>query len=178
MKRKNIKKAFKSAIQECEKERYSQSEMKAVDSIEEYERAECNPEIQKKFLTLVTNLVSVKHVLGININKDSISISGNLDNFKSKPSYGSGYTNSSKSLKSSSSEDYVEIRIDRKGFKISRDYRINLSFKDETLFDNILPIIVEKNKTISNELLDNTIDDIMVITKLSRSNNLDELLSE
>jgi len=71
----------------------------------------------------------------------------------------------------------LEVIIDMRGFRINRGWSSRVSYKDDKIFQRLLPDVIEKQKIINKENINEMIDDIMVLTKLSRENNLDELLS-
>lgn len=123
-------------------------------------QCECDPEVVDKMFTLITGLIRFKDKINFNINEDSIVIYGNLEQFKSTKS---------------SIEDYIEITVNKEGFRVSRRYS-NLRFKEPNLFDKLLPTLMELNQSVSGILLEEIVDDVMVITKLSRDSNLEELL--
>ena len=123
-------------------------------------QCECDPEVVNKMFTLITGLIRFKDKINFNINDDSIVIYGNLEQFKTTKN---------------NIEDYIEITVNKEGFRVSRRYS-NLRFKEPNLFDKLLPILMDLNQSVSGMLLEEMVDDVMVITKLSRDSNLEELL--
>jgi CRISPR/Cas system endoribonuclease Cas6 (RAMP superfamily) len=73
-------------------------------------------------------------------------------------------------------EEHIEISISSEGFRLRRNYDNYISFRDENFLEILKPHLVERYKKISKENIKEIIDDVMIITNLSRENNLDELL--
>ena len=109
--------------------------------------------------------MKLKTYLSIDIYDEHISINGDLDR-----------TTPNSSMSKYNSEDVIEIRVDKAGFRFRRSYGNYLSYVDDQMLGKLKPMLIEKNKVISKEIILDTIDDIMVKTNLSRENNLDELL--
>lgn len=136
---------------------YEAKETESSRNILEYDE-----EASKKFFSFVLNLTRLKEKINISIGTKNISISCN--NY-SKKSYSSNKI----------SEESIEIGIDLDGFSIRKDYSNKVTYKDDKMFDKVLPIIKEKNKEINKSILFETIDDFIVNSGLSREINLEEL---
>jgi len=165
MKKKKLKKIAKFILEESKNQKSKNQKVEYTEDcvkaeLEKIHQCECDREVTEKLFTLITGLVKFKNKINFNITNDYISIHGNLDNFKKTRT---------------NMEDYIEIHINKDGFRVSRGYT-NLNFKDSDIFNRILPIVIEANQEVSSHLLEEVVDDIMVITKLSRDNNLEELL--
>lgn len=122
-------------------------------------------ETSDKFYNFMINLVRLRDRLSIYIGTDSISISGDIE-----------YDTPSSQVKRKL-EDFIEIKVDKNGFKLFRSSVTNnhLYFKDENILEKLLPAVIEKNKSISKSMAMEIIDDIMTKTNLSRESNLEKL---
>lgn len=169
MKKSKIKKIALSIFNEVKRLENESMKKNYVEVAEEPFDLSCceyDEEVSKKVLEFATNLIKLKGRLNIRINLDNICISGDLEQFKNHSSSG---------LSNKIREDYIELIITKTGFKL---YRKNhqIAYKDTNLYESLLPFIVGKIQNISKELLSEIVDDVMVITKLSRESNLDKLL--
>jgi hypothetical protein len=125
-------------------------------------------EVSKKFKNFVLNIIKLKDRIRIEVSKDCIYINGNLGIFR---------TSNYQHTKSVPINDAIEIRINKEGFSFCRNYEQTFSFEDKFIYDEIKDQIIEKSKKLNKEILIDMIDDIMVMTNLSRSSNLDEILN-
>ena len=123
---------------------------------------ECSDELRLRVYNLVCGLFEHRDKISFTLTDDIIECSGNLDIFNNVVSY---------------DENYIHISINKKGFRVNKS-RMNLHFKDVLLFPKLYKVLAEKNRQTSIESLNSLIDDVLVLTKISRECNLDELLSE
>jgi hypothetical protein len=170
MKTKKIKKLAKFIFNEVEgmnrKKRYESDAIPMKENVSQ-SNCEYDKEVSDKFFNFVCNLMKLKTYLSIDIYDEHISINGDLDRVK--------YSNS---ISKYNSEDIIEIKIDKTGFRVRRSYGNYLNYLDSEMLEKLKPMLVEKNKIVSKEMIIDIIDDIMVKTNLSRENNLDELLKD
>jgi hypothetical protein len=168
MKTKKIKKLAKLIFNEVEgmnrKKRYASDTIHIKEEVSQ-SNCEYDKEVSDKFFNFVCNLMKLKTYLSIDIYDEHISINGDLDR-----------TTPNSSMSKYNNEDVIEIRVDKAGFRVRRSYGNYLSYVDDQMLGKLKPMLIEKNKVISKEIILDTIDDIMVKTNLSRENNLDELL--
>jgi hypothetical protein len=168
MKTKKFKKLAKLIFDEVEENNRKQrlkSELMPVTESYTHTYCEYDQEVSDKFFNFVCNLIKLKSHLSIEICEDSINIGGDLDRVT--------YSNTPTKY---NSEDIIEVKIDKTGFRVRRSYGNYLNYLDSEMLQKLKPMLVEKNKIISKQIILDTIDDIMVKTNLSRENNLDELL--
>jgi hypothetical protein len=168
MKAKKLKKLAKLIFNEVEENNRKQrlkSDIMPVSESYTHTYCEYDQEVSDKFFNFVCNLIKLKNHLSIEIYEDYINIGGDLDRVK--------YSNSPSKY---NSEDIIEVKIDKNGFRVRRSYGNYLNYLDGEMLEKLKPMLVEKNKIISKEIIIDIIDDIMVKTNLSRENNLDELL--
>jgi len=168
MKSKKLKKLAKLIFNEVEernkKQRFKSDTMPTTES-HTHTYCEFDQEVSDKFFNFVFNLIKLKNHLVIEIYDDYINIAGDLDRIK--------YSNSPSKYVT---EDIIEVKIEKNGFRVRRAYGNYLNYLDSEMVEKLKPMLVEKNKTVSKEMIIDIIDDIMVKTNLSRENNLDELL--
>lgn len=172
----NILQFLKSILPKSRKEKYleiakiiydySRNEMYEAKETESSRNIlEYDEEASKKFFSFVVNLTRLKEKLNISIGNKNISISCN--NYSKKQYSGNKI-----------SEESIEIGIDLDGFSIRKDYSNKVTYKDDKMFDKVLPIIKEKNKEINKSILFETIDDFIVNSGLSREINLEEKIKK
>lgn len=168
MKSKKLKKLARLIYDEVDNQRRindSKLIVKESESGAGYVYCEYDEEVSDKFFTFINNILRLKSHLQIDVNDSSINIYGDLS--RSYSNYSSNKT---------IQEDNIEVRIDSKGFRIRRNYNNYISYLDSNILEKLKPCLLQKNKIISKEIINDIIDDIMVKTNLSRENNLDELL--
>lgn len=172
--KKQIKRKFrflKSILPKSRKEKYLEMakiiyeynrDVYETKSAEHRNTLEYDEEASKKFFSFVVNLTRLKEKLNISIGNKNITI--NCNDY-SKKSYSGNKIN----------EDRIEIGINLDGFSIRKDYSNEVTYRDDKMFDKVLPIIKEKNKEINKSILFETIDSFIVDSGLSREINLEEL---
>lgn len=163
MKNKKAKKLAKFIFNEVK--RYENENTKCVQS-EDLQVCDYDADVSEKFFEFVCNLVKLQGKIDISINSESISLCGDLSQFKNSNS-------NSKSYK----DDYIDIRVTKKGFKIIKSYETNIHYEDTSIFDRLKPILIDEYRNSSKDKMSTIIDDIMVLTKLSRDSNLDKILN-
>lgn len=171
MKKKEIKKIAKKIV-ELVKESDNKKSIKKqyldepIPSREEPDFGYCEHDegVSQKFSKFVLNLIKIKDKVNINLYESGFDIFCDLNKFKT-------------SNKQYNTENTFDIRIDKIGFRIRRNYSNWTSYKDATLFDSIKDQIIEKNQIVSKGLIFETIDDLTVELNLSRENNLEEILA-
>jgi hypothetical protein len=168
MKKKKLKKLAKFIFNEVEgmNNRKRTSELMPIKEEISQSYCEYDQEVSDKFFNFICNLMKLKSHLSIEIYDGYITLYGDLDrvNYSSSPT------------KYSSNEDTIEVKVDRTGFRIRRSYGNYLNYFDDQMLEKLKPMLIEKNKVISKDIVLDIIDDTMVKTNLSRENNLDELL--
>ena len=163
MKNKKIKKLAKLLHEEMRSQE--------VYAITESYLHDADQETSDKFFNFVCNLLKLQGKLNIHITSDNIIISGDLDQFEKTKS--ANWQNGA--VVKTTGE--LEVVVDKFGFRINRGWSSRASYKDDKIFERLLPAAIEIQKVVNKEVINDLIDDIMVLTKLSRENNLKELLS-
>lgn len=173
MKQKKLKKIIKDVVTEClaVQRDYDRPIMKQSYN---GDWAEYDQEVSDKLRTMVLNLLNYKNNLNININDYSLSINtDNLSGVKQTRISTSG------GLTKLSDEDYFSVEIIKdSGFSINKGYNLRSNYKDENIFNEILPIATAKLKEINNQNFTDIWNDVMKESGLMRDNNIDELLKE
>lgn len=156
MKEKNLKKLAKLISNQLNS---------PTKSFEEEYRAEYDSEISDKMKKFILNVINYKENLSINISEKYINIATNdIKNIKKGQSKYSG-----------SDENYLEISVDEKGFYINYGYRKRSRYADDKIFNELLPMIKQRNKEINSENFNEIWEEVMVESGMMRDNNLDEL---
>jgi hypothetical protein len=165
MKKKKIKDLAKKLVKfgrEYDRKRYNEEPVALKEDSSDLNYCEYDEKVSQKFSKFVLNLIKLKDKISINLYEYGFDIFCDLNKFK----------NGSKNY----SENTFDIRIDKIGFKIRRNYSNWTAYKDSEIFNSLKEQIVEKNKIVSKELLFETVDELTVELNLSRENNLDEIL--
>ena len=120
---------------------------------------------------MVLNLSNYKNNINININTDRISISTNditLVKVSTKKSQNTLYNE----------EDFVEMSLTKNfGFSVNYGYRLRSNYKDEKLFDELKPILVQKLKEINADNFNEVWTKLMKESGILRDSNLDEIFN-
>lgn len=164
MKKKKIKDLAKQIVKlgrEYDRKRY-QEPVAIKESDSDLNYCEYDEKVSERFSRFVLNLIKVKDKINIDMYENSFNIFCDLNRYK----------NNSKNY----NEESFDIKIDKVGFRIRRNYANYTSYKDPNIFDSLKDQIIEKNKIVSKELILNTVDDLTVELNLSRDNNLEEIL--
>lgn len=133
--------------------------------------SEYDPEVSEKFKKMVLNLANYKNNININIDSNRVSIStADISNIK-------------KIMKRSSNtlyneDNYVEMSLHKGlGFSINYGYKLRTNYKDEKLFDEIQPILVQRLKEINADNFNEIWTELMRESGVLRDNNLDDILN-
>ena len=167
MKTKKLKKLAKFTFEEVEKSRierearYSLKEESLHNHICEYDKA-----VSNKISNFILNLIKLNSKISIDYQPNYINIHCNLSQFRK---YNSNVP---------TKEESIDIKIDQNGFKVRKDYENPISYQDPNFLESIRPLLLEKIQKISKESIFEVMDDVLVLTKLSRENNLDEILND
>lgn len=138
------------------------------ESIEEFEWSGYDEEVSKKFKIMVFNIIKYRENLNLRIHDDQISItSEDIVAIKGKKRLNAVY----------SEENFLRIDICKKGFHINKGYLKRSSFLDDKIFDEILPFVIESQKTHNSENFTSVWNDIMKDSGIARDNNLDQLFN-
>lgn len=161
-------KKLKRIIEESIKKSIDYHPIGKVKADAEIDLCEYDPEVSEKFKNMIINIIDYTENLNINITNNNINIS----------------CNSVKSIKSNKAhiatdEDYLEISIKKGfGFFLSNGYgRLRSNYKDEKIYDELLPIISNKLKEINSENFNKVFTKIMKDSGLIRDSNLNDLLN-
>lgn len=163
MKKKKIKSLAKQIFKlgrEYDRKGYSGEVAKEEES-SDLGYCDYDENVSEKFSKFVLNLIKVKDKISIELNSNGCGVFCDLNKFKSNKHY---------------TENTFDIRIDKTGFKIRRNYSNWTAYKDPNIFDSLKEQFAEKNKIVSRELLFETVDELTVELNLSRENNLEEIL--
>jgi len=165
-------KKFKKIAEEVAKLISNQlNSMEKPTMIEEY-RAEYDSEVSDKMKKFIINVIKYKENLNISISEKYINIATNdIKNIKKSHSNSNG----NGKLYSASDENYLEISIDEKGFYLNYGYRKRSRYTDEEIFNELLPLVKQRNKEINSENFNEIWEEVMVESGIMRDNNLDEL---
>lgn len=136
--------------------------------IEEY-RAEYDSEVSDKMKKFILNVIKYKENLNISISEEYINIAtSDIKKIKKSNSQNIGKY-------SGSDDNYLEISIDEKGFYLNYGYRKRSRYTDEKIFNELLPLVKQRNKEINSENFNEIWEEVMIESGIMRDNNLDEL---
>jgi len=170
MKSKKLKKLAKFIHEEVRN--YERpSKMKIQEEISNGDWSEYDNEVSEKFKKMVLNLANYRNNININIDDNRVSIStGDITKVKTP------IKRNSNTLYSD--DNYVEMSlIKNMGFTINYGYRLRSNYKDENLFDELKPILVQKLKEINAENFNEIWTDLMKESGILRDNNLNEIFN-
>ena len=148
------------------------NQLHAIESpIREVEyRAEYDSEVSDKLKKFILNVLQYKENLSINISEKHFTISTNdIKNIKKN------HSNSNNSKYSVSDENYLEISVNEKGFYLNYGYRKRSRYTDEEIFNELLPLVKQRNKEINSENFNEIWEEVMIESGIMRDNNLNEL---
>jgi len=161
MKKKKLKKIAKLIYQEV-----NSRESKIRTSETEQFQFEYDEHISEKVYNFILNLVRLESKINIEIKNEYISLYCNLSQFKSY------------NTKNPTKDEYLEVFISKSGFKIIKNHQNQICFSDSSIFEKIKPSLIERYKKVSKENVCDIINDTLILTNLSRENNLDEILKD
>lgn len=169
MKNKKLKKIAKFIHEEVRS--YERpSKMKIQEEISSGDWSEYDPEVSEKFKKMVLNLANYKNNININIDNHRISIStGDIKSVKTPTKRNSNTLYSD--------DNYVEMSLIKDlGFSINYSYKKS-NYKDEKLFDELQPILIQKLKEINADNFNEIWTELMKDSGILRDNNLDEIFN-
>jgi hypothetical protein len=171
MKSKKIKKMAKLIHEEFRNYERESRPMKMSEEISNGDWSEYDPEVSEKFKKMVLNLANYKNNININIDSHRISIStGDITTVKkvNKRSPNTLY----------SEDNYVEMSLVKNlGFSVNYGYKLRSNYKDEKLFDELQPILVQKLKEINADNFNEIWSELMKESGVLRDSNLDDILN-
>lgn len=173
MNKKKLKKLAKLFHEEI---RNYEKESRLVKMSEEISNGDCDwseydSEVSDKFRKMVLNLANYKNNININVDSNRISIST------------SDITTVKKGVKRSSNalyneDSYVEMSLIKNlGFSINYGYKLRSNYKDEKLFDELQPILIQKLKEINADNFNEIWTELMRESGVLRDNNLEDILN-
>ena len=166
MKKKKLKKIAHLLHIEVENYRRKREEMYAIKEISIHNHiCEFDEEVSNKIFNFILNLIKLQSKISIDYQENYINLHCNLNQFRK--------SNSNYPTK----EESIDINVDKSGFKIRKDYDNYISYQDPLFLDKLKPHLMERYRNISKDTINEIMDDVMVLTNLSRENNLDELLN-
>lgn len=171
MKSKKIKKMAKLIHEEFRNYERELRPMKMSEEISNGDWSEYDTEVSEKFKKMVLNLANYKNNININIDSNRISIStGDITTIKSQLKQ--------KSNTLYNDDNYVEMSLVKNlGFSINYGYKLRSNYKDEKLFDELQPILVQKLKEINADNFNEIWTELMRESGVLRDNNLDDILN-
>lgn len=130
-----------------------------------------DPEISEKFKKMILNLATYKNNININVDDSRISVSvGDITKVKTPVKRSSNVLYSE--------ENYVEMSLHKGlGFSINYGYKLRTNYKDEKLFDELKPILIQKLKEINADNFNEIWTELMRESGVLRDNNLDNILN-
>jgi hypothetical protein len=171
MKSKKIKKMAKLIHEEFRNYDIESRTIKVSEEISNSDWSEYNSEVSEKFKKMILNLANYKNNININIDTNRVSIStGDITSVK-KP-----IKRSSNTLYND--DHYVEMSLVKNlGFSVNYGYKVRSNYKDEKLFDELQPILVQKLKEINADNFNEIWTELMRDSGILRDNNLDDILN-
>jgi hypothetical protein len=163
MKKKKLKKIAKFIFDSVEKKQLRSSEIK--ETYESSLALSYDEETSNKISDFILNLITLDSKINLEVNENYINIYCNLSQF-SNHSKGNTLTK----------DESLELNITDSSLRIRKDYGTYIVYKDSVTFNKLKPILLEKHQKNSNEELQKIINDVMIVTKLSRDSNLNILL--
>ncbi len=170
MKSKKIKKLAKLFHEEVRNYEGKLRPMKASEEISNSDWSEYDSEVSEKFKKMILNLANYKNNIHINIDNNRVSIGTNdITTVKTyKKNQNVPY----------SDDNYVEMSLIKGlGFSINYGYRLKSNYKDENLFDELKPILVQRLKEINADNFNTIWTNLMRESGILRDSNLDEIFN-
>jgi hypothetical protein len=133
--------------------------------------SEYDSEVSEKFKKMILNLATYKNNININVDDSRISVSvGDITKVKTPIKRSSNILYSE--------ENYVEMSLHKGlGFSINYGYKLRTNYKDEKLFDELKPILIQKLKEINADNFNEIWTELMRESGVLRDNNLDNILN-
>jgi hypothetical protein len=163
---KKLAKLFHEEIRNYEKESRPMKEEVSGGDWSEYDS-----EVSEKFKKMILNLATYKNNININVDDSRVSVSvGDITKVKAPIKRSSNVLYSE--------ENYVEMSLHKGlGFSINYGYKLRTNYKDEKLFDELKPILVQKLKEINSDNFNEIWTELMRESGVLRDNNLDDILN-
>jgi hypothetical protein len=169
MKSKKIKKIAKLIHEEFRNYDRELRPMKSQEEISNGDWSEYDQEVSEKFKKMVLNLANYKNNIHIIIDINRVSISTNdITSVKSKTNKNVPYNE----------DNYVEMSLQKDlGFSINHGYKLRSNYKDEKLFYELQPILIQKLKEINAENFNDIWTNLMRDSGILRDSNLEEIFN-
>jgi hypothetical protein len=171
MKSKKIKKMAKLIHEEFRNHEDKLRPMKMSEEVSNGDWSEYDSEVSDKFKKMVLNLANYKNNIDINIDSNRIRIStGDITTVKSslKRKSNTLYTD----------DNYVEMSLVKNlGFSVNYGYKLRSNYKDEKLFDELQPVLVQRLKEINADNFNEIWSELMKESGVLRDSNLDDILN-
>lgn len=177
MKKKKIRKISNKifSLMNKEKSKYEKKLQSNVIESNGIHYCEYDEQTLSKIKSFIINLLKLENHLRVDIHDNGISMNCDLYPFIKKQNNTNQYSGS-KSLVTN--DDNISVEINKHGVCIRKSYSKYVSYKDQNLLEEMRPIFTDRLKDLSKDTLTNIIDDVMIITNLSRDTNLDEILGQ
>lgn len=171
MKSKKLKKLAKLFHEEVRNHERELRPLKISEEVSGGDWSEYDPEVSEKFKKMVLNLATYKNNININVDSNRVSISvGDITSVKTPIKRSSNVLYSE--------ENYVEMSLYKDlGFSINYGYKLRTNYKDEKLFSELQPILVQKLKEINADNFNEIWTELMRESGILRDNNLDDILN-
>lgn len=171
MKSKKLKKLAKLFHEEVRNHERELRPLKISEEVSGGDWSEYDPEVSEKFKKMVLNLATYKNNININVDSNRVSISvGDITSVKTPIKRSSNVLYSE--------ENYVEMSLYKDlGFSINYGYKLRTNYKDEKLFSELQPILVQKLKEINADNFNEIWTELMRESGVLRDNNLDDILN-
>jgi hypothetical protein len=171
MKSKKLKKLAKLFHEEVRNHERELRPLKISEEVSGGDWSEYDPEVSEKFKKMVLNLATYKNNININVDSNRVSISvGDITSVKAPIKRSSNVLYSE--------ENYVEMSLYKDlGFSINYGYKLKTNYKDEKLFSELQPILVQKLKEINADNFNEIWTELMRESGVLRDNNLDDILN-
>jgi hypothetical protein len=171
MKSKKLKKLAKLFHEEVRNHERELRPLKMSEEVSGGDWSEYDSEVSEKFKKMVLNLATYKNNININVDSNRVSISvGDITKVKTPIKRNSNVLYSE--------ENYVEMSLYKDlGFSINYGYKLRTNYKDEKLFSELQPILVQKLKEINADNFNEIWTELMRESGVLRDNNLDNILN-
>lgn len=171
MKSKKLKKLAKLFHEEVRNHERELRPLKISEEVSGGDWSDYDPEVSEKFKKMVLNLATYKNNININVDSNRVSISvGDITSVKTPIKRSSNVLYSE--------ENYVEMSLYKDlGFSINYGYKLRTNYKDEKLFSELQPILVQKLKEINADNFNEIWTELMRESGILRDNNLDDILN-
>jgi len=171
MKSKKIKKMAKLIHEEFRNYDRESRPMKMSEEVSGGDWSDYDSEVSEKFKKMILNLATYKNNININVDDSRISVSvGDITKVKTPIKRSSNVLYSE--------ENYVEMSLHKGlGFSINYGYKLRTNYKDEKLFSELQPILIQRLKEINADNFNEIWTELMRESGVLRDNNLDDILN-